>query len=85
MESKVEIEEVQRALDSFEATINVRLAGDRTENLQEIRSIKDMLAQHAENYAVELQELRRSLIKKQERGDTTFSEEGLRKIRREVD
>lgn len=30
IENKVELEEVQGALDKFEATINVRLAADRT-------------------------------------------------------
>ena len=45
MEGKTELEEVQRALDKFEATINVRMAGDRTEQLHEIRAVKEMIAQ----------------------------------------
>lgn len=45
-----------------------------------------MLVQNAESYAAELQEVRRSvLLKRQERGETASSEEGLRKVRREVE
>lgn len=47
IETKVELEEVQAALDKFQATINVRIAGDRTEHLQEMRALKELLVNNS--------------------------------------
>lgn len=47
IENKVELEEVQAALNKFEATINVRLATDRTEQMQELKAVKDIISQNS--------------------------------------
>jgi cytidylate kinase len=74
MENKIETEEVQAGFNKFEASINIRLAADRTQHTQQLKDFKDQLCLNADNLSAEVQEIRRLINKKQDRGDASSSE-----------